>query len=191
MNDNNTKSGVDIKKEPEYKNIFNAFKMTSPVYKLNIEPTNPRFVLGVYLMSHTQEDIRTLLKNKAIMDDLCDDTILFFEMRHLMELVSILYGMLTPAVTAKTITKNTIKIKTDIILDELSKPIYYSSFKAFIKKFCIRLTVLNSFTQEYADRIAAVMEYIWFIPYVSLDEIVSNIIEEYQNETGEIILKDE
>lgn len=169
----------DKKAYESYKNMVKAMKSTSPVYKLNIDPTNPQYALGVYLMSLEPEEIDDLLKEKAVMDDLHDDTILFFEARHIMELINVINGMLTPAVTAKIIPQSTVKIKTNKIIETLNVPTYYSTFKAFIDKFCNRLMLLNSIPEWYADRVKAVFKYIWFIPYMSLDELLEVAIEAF------------
>jgi hypothetical protein len=186
---NKTIGATDLDKDiPEYyKNLFNSFKSTSPVAKLNIETTDPKFVLGLYLMTKTSDEIREILKPKAVMDDLNEDTLLFFEARHVMELITVINGMLTPAVTAGVIPFDTVKIKTNKLIEVLNVPTYYDTFKAFLHKFCHRLNLLNSFPQDYVDRISAVFDYIWFVPYVSMDEIVNSAVKQYEQETGDIV----
>ena len=167
-------------KNDAYQQMLNSIKSTSPVYKLNIDKTNPQYALGVYLMSLKPEEIDDLLREKAVMDDLRDDTILFFEARHIMELVNIINGLLDPAVAAKVIPQSTVKIKINKIIETLSVPTYYDTFKAFIDKFCNRLILLNSIPEWYTARVKTVFQYIWFIPYMSLDELLAVAIETFQ-----------
>lgn len=165
----------------DYKKFFKNINTGCPVHKVQFDTNNINSVLGMYLLSIP--DIDSVFEKRVYKSDLNNDTLLIFEARHLTECCSIIYG----AVKLLYLDKNydIVKSVIDLLIDNLSKPLFYDKFKS-----CIDI-VLGKFGWKFEKdtpvyNLKAIIENIWFISYSDIDELVNVALKELaDNSSGD------
>ena len=80
-----------IKNDPNYDEFMKNFRLKAPVKKFNLDVNQPNTIVGLWLLA--DENSLELLKSKADIADVNDNTILAFTNQHILELSNIIYGM--------------------------------------------------------------------------------------------------
>lgn len=75
-------------------NMLNQFKVQCPVRKLNFTMEDPKILLGIWIVTHPRGV--DMVRNKADLSGLTNNTILVFTERHIYELACVMNGMLGP-----------------------------------------------------------------------------------------------
>ena len=161
-----------------------------PVHKINFSVESTSSYAGLYLM--TLNDPEKMLKEIGDFDNLTDETYLYFEPRHIMETAQLLYGVLHMLATNGHIKKSDIN---PFIKDVVTRISYctYTDFKEFLSDTLYRYgwqqpnrTAWHNMTHEDAVKNAAlsrfriIFKYIWFVPYVKIDELAATVVQDYQ-----------
>lgn len=152
-------------------NLINNIKSQPPVHIFNFDIENKQSIIGMYLMCHDANKLEEMLKKHAIMDNIKDDTILFFDRRHAVEIASILYGAFS--VTKKYIPN--IKLDTFIMENFINILMNYTNYKQLITKYINGLP--NNLPAEPYKRLFIILKYICFIPYGVLDDMLKEAID--------------
>jgi len=74
--------------------MLNQFKVQCPVRKLNFTVEDPRILLGMWIVTHPRGV--DIIRDKADLSGLTNNTILVFTERHIYEMACVMNGMLGP-----------------------------------------------------------------------------------------------
>lgn len=166
-------------------NMFNSIKMTSPVkvFDFNIESNPMGSIIGLYLttMINDTNKLSNVLRSKVVMDDITDESLLFFDKRHVYEVCTIINGMLEYFEKLNAISE-----RNDIIRQLFNITSSCMSYKDFKSNISILISAYTMPTYQYlsGNLINIVLNYIWFIPYNGLNELYNEAVEFYNNEKG-------
>ena len=183
---------IGMNDDPNYDELMNAIKVSCPVKKININVQTPGGVIGMFLL--TDPNAIELLKEKADLDDLNENTILFFNNQHLVELSNIINGMLSLLESSHVIntTNNTVHRSVMEFINLCKNPIDYHVYKNKLKTWRTTIEFKNFFAStDIVDKIISILEIIPFISYNNLDEIASKSIEEFKDKVEDITNKTE
>ena len=97
------------------------------------------------------------------------------------EICKIISGIFSIGVASGRIPYSTLQIKVNSMIERMSVPHYYSDYKFFVNKYCNRCVLMNHLSQEFADRLKIILTYLIFIPYISLDELMKIMVNEYES----------
>ena len=173
--------------DPNYDEVMNAIKVSCPVKKINIDVQTPGGVIGMFLL--TDPNAIELLKEKADLEDLGENTILFFTNQHLVELSNIINGMLSLLEFSKVINtdNNTVHRSVMEFINVCKYPVDYHTYKNQLKTWRTTIEFKNFFSStDMVNKILDILEIIPFISYNNLDEIASKSIEEFKDKIEEI-----
>lgn len=171
----------NINKENDALNdIINKIKQQSPVHIFNIDLENKQTIIGMYLMCSDTKTLETKLKESAITDDIKDNTLLFFDRRHAVEIASILYGAFS--IVKKYISD--IKLDTYIMENFIHVLMNYISYKDLMYLYEYNLSTLD-IPDEPKKRLSIILKYICFIPYGILDSMLEEAVEIYKKSQSE------
>lgn len=151
-----------------------------PVHKLNLNDDNKNSIAGSYLM--TFGNVEEILKPVAQMDDLTNDTVLFFDNRHIMEMLQLFYGMARVLVDARFISADTRRDFLVDILDTINsnRAVTYYRFKSLMDQVYSDYFAAKGIKEVSMRNIRNILQMIWFVPYSKIDAIADQIIEEYR-----------
>lgn len=177
--------------DPNYDAIMETFKVACPVKKINLAMEEPNFINGMFLMASA--DSLNILKEKADLSNLTDDTILFFTNQHIVELAHIFNGILYLIENNNLIIKGK---RNEIIIrfiNELKKAITYHKYVEMAETILrwvdaavdIKYLEFESY-KEMIDRIGEILKLIPFVSYSTLDEIAVTAIKTYKEKMGDI-----
>lgn len=161
-----------------------------PVFILNLSNNNASASAGCYLITRELDELQKILEDitKKDLDNIDNESLLFFSQRHLIELANILYGALSPMITNYNFTVGYVNAIIRDIIETISKPVCYFELKQTIDRASnhsskkIKESDKESFN-IFLDKICTILNYIWFVPYIKLDEFSAKIVEEFKNET--------
>ena len=146
-------------------------KCGSPVHKINFS-IDDRAIIGMYLM--TMDNIEEKIHDFVDMEGINDNTLLVFEYKHVVECCQVLYG-----VFEATKINNYTAIINKILEEFLTRPFFYYDFESKI------YNIFSDYELFMDDKLKKVFDtivnYIWFIPYGTLDELSREGLEEFQN----------
>ena len=169
----------------DMKNVFESsgFKLVSPVKKLNID--NPKIAIGVILM--TDPEYKKLLDENINIEGINDDTILFFEQRHLYELGAILLGVflvLKESNNSSIISIDNVCYYTTDLLNIASE---YKSYHYFLLRIneSIQDLCIPKYNNDLLERITYILHKIWFLGYDSIDKLMQISADAYRKDTRE------
>lgn len=180
------------KPEINFNDIINNVKIQSPVATFNFD-INEKFnlsVIGFHLVSLYNDDLKKLLDEKSIMENVNDNTILFFNTHHIIELSYIINGCLDFMITMKFIDENYKNNELFKLITFLHNPIKYKDLTIYINSMLYDFkSHCNSFIdKDKIDivfyRLKIILSKIWFVPYNVLDEICSKAIDDYVANNG-------
>lgn len=176
--------------DPNYDAVMETFKVACPVKKINLAMEEPNFINGMFLMASA--DSLNILKEKADLSNLTDDTILFFTNQHIVELAHIFNGILYLIENSNLIIKGK---RNEIIIrfiNELKKAITYHKYVEMAETILrwvdavdIKYLEFESY-KEMIDRIGEILKLIPFVSYSTLDEIAEIAIKTYKEKMGDI-----
>ena len=184
-------SQEDIQKTIKaYEEMMKKAKFSCPVHKVNYTNTNRGCITGAWLLAIP--DAMEKLNDKADLKDLTQDTILFFEDRHIMELGAIMYGM------AIVMEDNDCLFEKPAI-DEVCKyisfcrtlPLYRKYLEYCHKYSSIALIVKDPLKKNSFARFGEIMKIIPFISYGALDEFIQDAYDRYKAHQEELSKKSE
>ena len=183
--DGSTTEGED----PNYDAIMETFKVACPVKKINLAMEEPNFINGMFLMASA--DSLNILKEKADLSNLTDDTILFFTNQHIVELAHIFNGILYLIENSNLIIKgkrNKIIIR---FINELKKAITYHKYVEMAETILrwvdavdIKYLEFEAY-KEMLNRIGEILKLIPFVSYSTLDEIAEIAIKKKKKKMGD------
>ena len=166
--------------------LFNNIELVCPVFKLNFYDNQKNCLFGSILGTLTVNELEQYLGSEAMMEDLNDTTILFFDRRHIIETISIMYGMSKILVDNNYISIDKLDAYILSSIETLYAPIRYSAFKNICADICESLINDHKVPKEYVDRMGVVMKYIWFIPYNKLDDISNTQLKRIKDELNKM-----
>ena len=79
------------KDDPNYDEIMNKFIIQCPVNKINLKLEHPNAIAGMYVLASDEAYKR--FESKAMLNDLDENTLLFFSDRHIAEMCEFMHGM--------------------------------------------------------------------------------------------------
>lgn len=151
-------------------------RVAAPVYKLNFNDENPDIIAGMFLIS--DEKLNDHLREFVDKDKLNDDTMLFFQPRHLIEIFGIIYGVLYG-----------IGIKPEVIhgyIKNINKDIadgcFYSDYKKSIRNNLIPLCIPS----DMLEKICFIFTEIIFIPYDKIDQLARMGVDLFKKMAKEV-----
>ena len=172
-----------IENDPNFDELMKNFKLTCPVKKINLKVDEPNCIAGMWLISSDDID----MKSKADMDNLEDNTILYFTNQHIVELAKILFGMLI------LITQNKIIKQEDvypIITEYMSFVKSINTYNRY-KKMCsdivnkwFNLKSSNA-TTNFLAKFIEILELMIFMPYNELDNLAQEAIDNFSKSMKE------
>jgi hypothetical protein len=156
---------------------FEEFKLNCPAHKLNYCDDNVDIIAGLFLI--TNENPKKILDSYIDKENVTDNTILFFERRHLYELGGMLYGLLA----ALNLNKGDLSNTVSAILNIADRPVTYKDLKEYIDNYMINFLSIDE--SMYANLLQYILHNIWFLPYDKIDTLVRLGIDEFNNSTDE------
>ena len=152
------------------------FRVGAPVYKLNFDDENPDIIAGMFLM--TDEKLDDHLKEFTDKSNLNDDTILFFQPRHLIEMYGVIHGMLT---VLGVKTENIFKFIKEINAD-ISNGCRYKEYKESVRYNLLPLSI----GPGVIDKVCFIMNEMIFIPYDKIDQLARMGVDEFKKMAKEV-----
>ena len=178
---------MGMENDPNYDEMMEMIKVSCPVKKINIDIETPGGIIGMFLLS--EEDPISLLESKADLEDLNDNTILFFTNQHIVELSNIINGMLGLMKLSNIITNDDDSIHKAIIqfINLCKNPIDYNTYKRNVRNWRLCLYFKNFYASEdIINRIINILDILPFISYNNLDEIAKESISNVEDKIKEI-----
>lgn len=179
--------------DPNYDEIMKNFKLSCPVKKINLSLETPGAVCGMWLL--TSKDGLKQLKDtvKDDMDDVTNDTFLFFTNQHIVEMCNILHGMLEITKSMKYTLEESIQTALRSFIQKLSTPDTYNCYKNNINEIVQNAMYVALFKDTNPNPaevmyklITEIMYYIPFVSYNNLDDLAQKGIDEFnQNQPKE------
>lgn len=183
MNTNNT-----TKEELDMQEFYNKIQSKCPVNIFNFSTIqHPKSsIIGIYLMCLTSEEIEKEIYKYAITEDIKDESILFFDRHHIIELGAIINGMMQILVENKFVDKYFINDRVTELIKFISNPCSYVELMNFV------ISIINKIRKQNENinpivftRMKSIMKNIWFIPYAKLDVIADDAKKMYDNKDNE------
>ena len=187
--------GIDFK-DPNYDEVTESFNLKCPVKKINFKNESPSFIAGMWLISSPNGLDKA--KEKADISDLDDNTLLFFENRHVVEIGQVMYGMLSMAKGSKVVFKEGIELEDvfniviklmngwrQICTYEEYKELYHSIVIKNIHKSYPTVCKESELATRIRVKIQKIYDILPFISYNELDNIAKTAIEDYEKSLGD------
>ena len=171
--ENNILSG-----NPDIEKTFKQFKVSCPVKKINMTLETPNAVAGMYIISLDEGD--KYLKDKAELNDVNDNTILFFTNQQIVEVCDFLYGILNLFAENQIIKREEIILFIRETIAFCHTVPTYKMLKEFITTQVIKYFALPKLGTLMRDRFSNVMLYVWFISYATLDELAQEGVDSFR-----------
>lgn len=161
------------------------------IFNLDITQHPKSSLIGMYLMCLSSDEINKELNRMAIINNLSDNSILFFDRHHIIELCAIFTGAVSLLQDGNTLNNNTTNesIQNISIIDFLTKiaeyisvPHKYTDISNFMSSAISSLSdeLINYNDPKSFVRLRAIANKIWFVPYNNLDEITSMAKDQYE-----------
>ena len=174
-----------IKNDPNYDEFMKQFRLKAPVKKFNLDVNQPNTIVGLWLLA--DEGSLDLLKSKADITDVNDNTILAFTNQHILELSNIIYGMSLLFVENGLLPKEDLYKFICGYLNLFNNVTTYGLYKENLRLAGYTESERNIFFNKNRanckaakDKFIEVLKYIIFISYNDLDEIAKKAITEFQ-----------
>lgn len=144
-------------------------------------------LIGMYLMCLSPDDINNKVSEYSITTDLLDESILFFDRHHIVELCAIFYGAIQFLMDKNNDpnrdNSNFINMVSSIA-SYISIPHTYNDLKNFMSSSISNISKNSpGIDPRIFARLKAISNKIWFVPYNKLDAIAMEAKELYDNET--------
>lgn len=173
-----------IKNDPNYDEFMKNFRLKAPVKKFNLDINQPNTIVGLWLLA--DENSLELLKSKADIADVNDNTILAFTNQHILELSNIIYGMSLLFVENGLLPKEDLYKFICGYLNLFNNISTYGLYKENLRLSGYTESEKNIFFSNRSngktakDKFIEIMKYIIFVSYNDLDEIAKKAISEFQ-----------
>ena len=165
--------------DPNYDKVMENFKVSCPVKIINIDLETPEAVVGMYLL--TWEEAINYIKEKAEIAELKDNSLLFFTNQHIVELSTVLNGMLYLLKMQNLIADENITKAIKRFINICKDPLYYTEYKQSLREWKTNTIFTDpKKSSEICNKIIDIMELLPFISYNTLDEIAKMGIDEFQ-----------
>ena len=181
------------KPTPEYdgdttQDVFNhikEFNMKCPVMIFNVENFAENELLGMYMMTKKpDENEKTLKEITSPGDNLKENTILFFNDRHLMELMATLHGMFRPIVALKIMDDHKVYMRIIELIKKLKYPVFYSDLDNITTSWMAALRLTDGVPDAFMALFRPILKYIWFISYGGYDTLMEEARVKYTEEAA-------
>ena len=150
------------------------FRVEAPVYKLNFDDENPDIIAGMFLM--TDEKLDDHLKEFTDKSRLNENTMLFFQPRHLIELYGVIHGIFTVlGVKPENIFKFIKAVNSDI-----ANGCTYKDYKESIRYNLLPLNI------GAIDKVCFIMNEMIFIPYDKIDQLARMGVDLFKKMAKEV-----
>lgn len=160
------------------------------IFNLDITQHPKSSLIGMYLMCLSSDEINRELGKMAIINNLSDNSILFFDRHHIIEICAIFTGAVSLLRDANTLNGTTNEsIQNTSIIDFITKiaeyisiPHKYTDISNFMSSAISSLSdeLINYNDSKSFVRLRAIANKIWFVPYNNLDEITSMAKDQYE-----------
>jgi hypothetical protein len=159
---------------------LDTLRVQCPVHKLNLNDDNKQAIAGRYLLTFV--DVEEILSPLAQMSDVTDDTILFFDNRHVAETIQLFYGMSGILVDTRFVSKETQKkfIADVVELMSTNRIMTYKQLKNSMDTIHANSFAAKGIKEITMKNLKTIMRLIWFVPYAKIDGIADQIIEQYR-----------
>lgn len=188
MNNEEIKNDIEMDNKVMDEFIKNI-QSKCPVNILNPNITqHPKSSLvGMYLMCLSPDDINNKISECSITTDLADESILFFDRHHVVELCAIFYGAIQFLMDKNNDPNRDNSNFIDMIssiASYISIPHTYNDLKNFMSSSISNISKNSpGIDPRIFARLKAISNKIWFVPYNKLDAIAMEAKELYDNET--------
>lgn len=161
----------------DYNEYVKKLKVGCPVHKINFTTEHPNALAGMYLL--TLKDPISYINEIVDLEDVNDDTLLFFEPRHVVECCQLIYGCLSVLNDMHLLKYGINFCIYHIIENLLTRPIFY---KDLLNAVSVKwLFEYDSENAKIVDKIFShIMKNIWFISYNDIDNIAYQAIEDFK-----------
>jgi len=151
-------------------------RVSAPVYKLNFDDENPDIIAGMFLIA--DEKLDDHIKEFVDKDKLNDNTMLFFQPRHLIEIFGIIYGVLSSiGIKPEMIYKFIKNINKDI-----ADGCFYLDYKSSIRSNLIPLCI----PPDMLEKICFIFNEVIFIPYDKIDQLARMGVDLFKKMAKEV-----
>ena len=168
-------------KDDKIKESLNNFKISCPVKKINLNYKMQNYMAGMWALTYINES-KEYIKENADLENVNDDTILFFTNQHILELAGFIYG-----IHYLFISTNLLKAEDSLqcirkIMNMCNSCPTYKMLKDLIKE-CTTLyfnkAAMNASDPRIIDHYYFIMDNVWFLSYSNLDDMTKTVIKEY------------
>lgn len=183
MNESKNNVFESIENDPNYDELMKNFKLTCPVKKINLVLEEPNCIAGMYCMASKDVDI----KSKADLNNVNDNTLLFFTNQHIVELAKFMYGMMLLIAENNGVAKESIISIIAEYCNECRQIIPYYKYKKYCNDIINKYFNLtkSGLTAKVLSKFTDIMETMIFIPYNTLDELAQTGISEFKKNMEE------
>ena len=143
--------------------MSSGFKLANPVKKLNYKD-NAKALIGFYLLCIDKSNID-------------ENTILFFEQRHIFDIGSILLGLFE--CVHNIFPKFDVYSTTREILSHISSPVVYKKLMFNTNLTIITIGIPND---ELRARVLYIVSNIFFIGYAEIDNLIQKAVDVFKKE---------
>lgn len=184
MNIYNNNLQEDFLSDDQFNAILNLMHTACPVNYLNINAdiSNKFTTVGAYLATGMSEDtLKEKLESIIVKESVDDNSILFFDSRHVFEIINILSSTclvlsVNSGIADDEIIKDVISLHMENIAQIISVPLRFKNLKQKISKEINRMQLLDHIIPfESKNRLDIIMDYIWFLPFVSIDALYEEV----------------
>lgn len=191
MKENTTQDKSKMSQEEiDMQQFFNQIQEKCPVNIYNYGATEHAklIIVGKYLMCKNKIELKDIFNKYALKDNVKNNSILFFDRHHIIELITIIGGALdTPAFIN---ANNDVSYIEDILIKIANFISSIHTYKELIDYINNLINnnihnVYRSIDTKVIERLRAILYDIWFIPYSKLDNIAREAIDQYKKEMGD------
>lgn len=177
--------------EIDMQQFLNQIQEKCPVniYNYGANEHAKLIIVGKYLMCKNRVELKDIFSKYALDNNVKNNSILFFDRHHIVELITIIGGALD--IPAFNNTNNDVYIEGILIqiANFLSNVHTYEELTNYMNHF-----VNDNIHERYRtvdpkvlERLRSILYKIWFIPYSKLDDIAREAISQYKKELGESV----
>ena len=161
----------------DYNEYVKNLKVGCPIHKINLTVEHPNALAGMYLL--TLKDPISYIDKIVDFEEVNDDTLLFFEPRHVVECCQVIYGCLSVLDNMHLLKYSINYCIENIIKSLLTRPIFY---KDFLNAVSVKwLHEYDSESAKLVDKFFShIMKNIWFVSYNDIDNMAHQAIEDFK-----------
>ena len=154
--------------------MSSGFKLANPVKKLNYKD-NAKALIGFYLLSI--DNYQEVIEDSIDKSNIDENTILFFEQRHIFDIGSILLGLFE--CVHNIFPKFDVYSTTREILSHISSPVVYKKLMFNTNLTIITIGIPND---ELRARVLYIVSNIFFIGYAEIDNLIQKAVDVFKKE---------